>query len=384
MRKHFNRWLRQRLPVDDWSLKCYFLPRNLNLWYLFGSLALVVFGLQILTGIFLTMHYTPTAKEAFASVQHIMREVNYGWLIRYCHTTGASFLFIVIYLHMFRSLLYGSYLRPRELVWLLGMLLYLAMLAEAFMGYLLPWGQMSYWGAQVITSLFSAIPLIGDNLVIWVRGDYAVADATLHRFFALHSVAIPMLMMFLVRLHLKALHHVGANNPTGIEQNAASRIPFHPYYTYQDLWGIAVFLIVFSLVVFFLPETFLEASNALPANPLQTPNHIAPMWYMTPFYAMLRAIPAKGLGVSAMACAIALLFVLPWLDRSSIRAIAKRSLIERWALAIFVGSFLSLAFLGANEVTPIRLYLARGFTLTYFGFFLLLPWYSQLSKKRQS
>ncbi len=377
MFKAFNHWLKQRLPVAEWSLTQYYLPKNFNAWYLFGSLALFILALQIVSGIFLTMHYTPTAKEAFASVQYIMREVNYGWLLRYCHTTGASFLFIVVYLHIFRSLLYGSYLRPRELVWLLGMLLYLAMLAEAFMGYLLPWGQMSYWGAQVISSLFSAVPLVGEKLTLWIRGDYSVADATLHRFFALHVVAIPLFMAFLVRMHIKALHHVGANNPTGMELAPADHIPFHPYYTYQDLWGLAVFLLVFCLVLFFMPDMLLESSNAIPANPLQTPDAIAPMWYMAPFYAMLRSIPAKGLGISLMAMAIALLFILPWLDRSRMRAMAKRSRVERWAFAIFCCAFLSLVWLGTVEVTAWRLALARLATSLYFAFFLLMPFYTR-------
>ncbi|MDF2866764.1 MAG: petB [Gammaproteobacteria bacterium] len=390
-----SRWLKQRFPIEKTyqeNLTHYYVPKNFNVWYLLGSLALFIFGLQIFTGIFLTMYYTPTAKEAFASIEFIMRDVNYGWLIRYLHSTGASFFFIVIYLHMFRSLLYGSHKRPRELVWLLGMLLYLVLLAEAFMGYLLPWGQMSYWGAQVITSLFSAIPGIGPKLTLWMRGDYTVADATLHRFFALHIIAMPLIMIFLVRLHIKALHYVGANNPTGIDLampmvNGKNNqiIPFHPYYTIKDLGGLAVFLLIFVVIVFFAPEFggyFLEPTNFMPADPLQTPSHIAPIWYMTPFYAMLRAIPDKLLGVMIMAAAIAILFVVPWLDRSPVRSIRYRGWMSKVALFIFSLSFLGLGYLGLVDVTPLRTVFARIFTTGYFAFFLLMPFYTALEKTK--
>lgn len=385
-------WFKQRFPIEKTyqeNLTRYYLPKNFNFWYLLGSLALFILGLQLFTGIFLSMYYTPTAKEAFASVEFIMRDVNYGWLIRYLHSTGASFFFIVIYLHMFRSLLYGSHKRPRELVWLLGMSLYLLLLAEAFMGYLLPWGQMSYWGAQVITSLFSAIPIIGPKLTLWMRGDYMVADATLHRFFALHIMAVPLIMIFLVRLHIKALHYVGANNPLGIDIAINSKdnqtIPFHPYYTLKDLWGLAVFLVIFTLIVFFAPEFggyFLEPANFIPADPLQTPAHIAPIWYMTPFYAMLRAVPDKLWGVITMAAAIAILFVLPWLDRSPVRSMLYRGWMSKMALFIFSLSFLGLGYLGLTDVTPWRTLLARVFTVGYFAYFLLMPFYTALEKTK--
>lgn len=378
-------WFKQRFPLQRLLLTDYLVPKNFNFWYFFGSLALLVFGLQIITGVFLTMHYTPTAEQAFASVEHIMREVNYGWLIRYLHSTGASFFFIVIYLHMFRSLLYGSHQRPRELVWLLGMGLFVLLMAEAFMGYLLPWGQMSYWGAQVITSLFSAIPVLGPKLMLWIRGDYSVANSTLQRFFALHVIAIPLLFGFLIRLHLIALHHVGSNNPEGIELKASQQVAFHPYYTIKDLWGIAIFLLVFLSIVFFAPEFggfFLEKSNFIPADPLQTPSHINPIWYLTPFYAMLRAVPDKLCGVMVMAAAIAILFVVPWLDRSPVRSIRYRGLLSKIGLSVFGLSFLSLGYLGLTEVTPLRLLLARVYTGLYFGFFLLMPVYTSLEKTK--
>lgn len=378
-------WFKQRFPIERFTqehLTGYYLPKNFNFWYFFGSLALVIFGLQIISGIFLTMHYTPTAQDAFASVEYIMRDVNYGWLIRYVHSTGASFFFVVIYLHMFRSLLYGSHQRPRELVWLIGMALYLLILAEAFMGYLLPWGQMSYWGAQVITSLLSAIPVVGPKLMLWIRGDYNVADSTLHHFFALHVVAIPFLMALLVRMHIVALHHVGPNNPDGCDQ-IKKEVAFHPYYTIKDLWGLAVFLLIFALVVFFMPEMggyFLEPANYNPANPLQTPSHIAPVWYLTPFYAMLRAVPDKFWGVITLAAAIAILFVVPWLDRSPVRSIRYRGWLSKVALIILVISFVGLGYLGATEVTSVKTLLARIMTIGYFAFFLLMPVYTRLER----
>lgn len=392
MANKLTNWFKQRFPIEkiyQENLTRYYLPKNFNFWYLLGSLALIIMGLQFISGIFLSMYYTPTAKEAFASVEFIMRDVNYGWLIRYLHSTGASFFFIVIYLHMFRSLLYGSHKSPRELVWLLGMLLYLVLLAEAFMGYLLPLGQMSYWGAQVITSLFGAIPVIGPKLTLWVRGDYAVTDATLHRFFALHIIAVPLIMIFLVRLHIKALHYIGANNPAGIDISTTridnQTIPFHPYYTIKDLWGLAVFLLIFTLIVFFAPEFggyFLEPANFIPADPLQTPAHIAPIWYMTPFYAMLRAVPDKLGGVMTMAAAIAILFVIPWLDKSPVRSIRYRGWMSKIALIIFSLSFLGLGYLGLTDVTPLRTLFARAFTVGYFAFFLLMPIYTALEKSK--
>ncbi len=389
-------WVNQRFPLAKvWRehLSEYYAPKNFNFWYFFGSLALLMFVLQIVTGIWLTMFYTPSEKDAFASVEYIMRDVNYGWLIRYLHSTGASAFFIVIYLHMFRSLLYGSHKKPRELLWLFGMLLFALLLAEAFFGYLLPWGQMSYWGAQVITSLFSAIPYIGDTLVLWLRGDYYVANATLNRFFSLHVIAIPLLMVILVWLHLVALHHVGSNNPSGIDikknLNASGKpvdgIPFHPYYTVKDLVGVVVFLIAFCTIVFFYPTLggyFLEADNFVPANPLVTPDHIAPVWYMTPFYSILRAVPDKLMGVIAMAGSIAFLFVLPWLDRSRVRSMRYRGIWSKIALALFVVCFIALGYLGTVAVTPFRQMLAQIFTIIYFAFFILMPVYTRFEKTK--
>lgn len=388
------RWIDDRFPLSKtWNehLARYFAPKNFNFWYFFGSLALLVLAIQVLTGIWLTMYYTPTAQDAFASVEFIMRDVHYGWLFRYLHSTGASAFFIVIYFHMFRALLYGSHKKPRELVWLIGTGLYVLLLVEAFMGYLLPWGQMSFWGAQVITSLFSAIPGIGPDLVTWIRGDYGVSGATLHRFFALHVVAVPLLIIALVWMHITALHKVGSNNPDGIEikKNIDKNgipldgIPFHPYYTVKDLWGVAVFLIVFCSIVFFAPTFFgyfLEPENFIPANPLQTPAHIAPVWYMTPFYAMLRAIPNKLMGVITMAAAVAILFVLPWLDRSPVKSLRYRGWPSRIALIIFVISFVCLGYLGTVIVTTAKQFLAQLFTLLYFLFFLGMPFYTRYEK----
>lgn len=384
-------WMDARFPLSKVireHITEYYAPKNFNFWYYFGSLAILVFVMQLLTGIFLTMFYTPTAKDAFASVEFIMRDVNWGWLIRYMHSTGASFFFIVIYLHMFRALLYGSYKKPRELLWLFGAVLFLLLMAEAFFGYLLPWGQMSFWGAQVITSLFGAIPYIGPKLALWIRGDFNVADATLHRFFALHVAAVPLLIGGLIFLHLVSLHHVGSNNPDGIEIKANKNdkgvpvdgIPFHPYYTVKDLVGVAVFLIVFSAVMFFTPEVggyFLEHANFLPADPLTTPAHIAPVWYMTPFYAILRAIPNKLLGITAMAAAIAIIFVTPWLDRSPVRSMRYRGWMSRTALALFVVSFFGLGYLGTVSVTPLRQLSAQLFAVFYFAYFLLMPFYTR-------
>jgi ubiquinol-cytochrome c reductase cytochrome b subunit len=390
-------WVDARFPLLKlWNehLAQYYAPKNFNFWYYFGSLALVVLVMQILTGIFLTIHYKPDANLAFASVEYIMRDVDYGWIIRYMHSTGASFFFIVVYLHMFRGMMYGSYRKPRELLWIIGMLIYVALMAEAFMGYLLPWGQMSYWGAQVIISLFGAIPYIGDALSLWIRGDYVIADATLNRFFSFHVIAVPFALAGLVAVHIIALHEVGSNNPDGIEikKNKDKKtgipldgIPFHPYYTVKDIVGIVVFLFIFSIVMFYLPEMggyFIEHANFEPANPLKTPDHIAPVWYFTPFYAILRAVPDKLLGVVAMGAAIAVLFVLPWLDRSPVKSIRYKGIIFKSALGLFVVSFLILAYLGTQPATPVLTNLARLFTAIYFAFFLLMPIYSVLDKTK--
>lgn len=392
--KALIRWIDERFPLmSTWKAHAseYYVPKNLNFYYLFGVLALVVLANQFITGIWLTMFYTPTVSGAFGSVEAIMREVNYGWLLRYMHSTGASAFFIVIYMHLFRGLLYGSYQKPRELVWLLGMVLFILLLAEAFFGYLLPWGQMSYWGAEVITSLISVIPYVGESLVTWLRGDFTVANATLQRFFALHIIAIPLLMGFLVYLHLVALHKVGSNNPEGIEikkhVNEAGKpldgIPFHPYYTIKDAVGVLVFLIGFFAIVFFLPEMggyFLEHDNFMPANPLITPDHIAPVWYMTPFYAILRAVPDKLWGVVLMGCSIVLLLFMPWLDRSPVRSMRYKGSYSKYALALFVLSFLTLGYLGTVSVTPIKQLLARAAVAVYFAYFLLMPLYSRYEK----
>lgn len=389
-------WVDARFPMTKmWRehLSEYYAPKNFNFWYFFGSLAMLVLALQIITGIFLTMHYKPDAALAFASVEYIMRDVNWGWLIRYLHSTGASAFFVVIYLHMFRGLIYGSYQKPRELIWIFGMLIYVALMAEAFMGYLLPWGQMSYWGAQVIISLFGAIPVIGDPLALWIRGDFVVSDATLNRFFAFHVIALPIVLIFLVIGHIIALHEVGSNNPDGVDikkhkdEHGRPRdgIPFHPYYSVKDIVGVVVFLIFFSIVVFFIPEFggwFLEKDNFVPADPLKTPEHIVPLWYFTPFYAVLRAVPDKFLGVVAMGLAIVVLFLLPWLDRSPVRSIRYRGLIYKGALAIFVISFIALGWLGTQPATEVLTNFARLFTILYFAFFLLMPIYTKLDKTK--
>lgn len=396
MKSRMITWIDERFPlISFWKahMSEYYAPKNFNFWYFFGSLALFVLLNQIITGLWLTMFYTPSAHEAFASVEFIMRDVNYGWLIRYLHSTGASAFFVVIYLHMFRGLLYGSYKKPRELLWLIGSFIFLLLLAEAFFGYLLPWGQMSYWGAQVITSLFGAIPYIGDNLALWLRGDYNVADATLHRFFALHVVGVPLLLVFVVFLHLVALHQVGSNNPDGIEIKAhkdkkgvpLDGIPFHPYYTVKDLFGLVVFLIVFLGIVFFMPEMggyFLEHANFQPADPMVTPEHIAPVWYMTPFYTILRAIPNKLLGVFAMAASIAFIFVLPWLDRSPVKSMRYRGIYSKIALTLFVISFFILGYLGTVIVTPVSQIIAQICSIIYFAFFLLMPIYTRFEQTK--
>ena len=379
-------WIDDRFPLSKmWNehLAEYYAPKNFNFWYFFGSLALLVLVIQIVSGIFLTMHYKPDGAMAFASVEYIMRDVPYGWLIRYIHSTGATAFFIVVYLHMFRGLMYGSYKKPRELIWLFGMFIYLALMAEAFMGYLLPWGQMSYWGAQVIISLFSAIPVIGDDLTLWIRGDFVISDATLNRFFALHVIALPFVIVFLVVAHVLALHEVGSNNPDGVEikKNKDSNgipldgIPFHPYYSVKDLVGVVVFLFFFSVVMFYFPDGggyFLEHANFIASDPLKTPAHIAPVWYFTPFYAILRAVPDKLMGVGAMGAAIVVLFFLPWIDRCKVKSIRYRSGIYKINLIVFAVTFVILGWLAMQPVTGTITVMSRLFTFLYFAFFVVL------------
>jgi len=433
-------WIDDRFPLsvlwnDQWAK--YYAPKNLNFWYFFGSIALTVLAIQIVSGIFLVMHYKPEATLAFASVEYIMREVPGGWLVRYIHSTGASSFFIVIYLHMTRALLYGSYRKPRELVFLFGFCIFLCLMAEAFFGYLLPWGQMSYWGAQVIVNLFGAIPVIGPDLSLWIRGDYVVSDATLNRFFAFHVIAIPLVLIGLVTAHLIALHEVGSNNPDGIEVkdhldadgHPLDSIPSHPHYTIHDIFGVTVFLALFSAVVFFAPEMggyFLEYNNFLPADSLKTPVHIAPTWYFTPFYSVLRActadfmwvamgavalyvsliwfrtrlslmakaaitavallviagmlpqvLDAKFWGVVLFGSSVVIIATLPWLDHSPVRSIRYRPGWHKWVYATFFTTFLTLGWLGTLPVTPARTMAAQAGTLLYFSFFLLMPWWSK-------
>jgi ubiquinol-cytochrome c reductase cytochrome b subunit len=405
-------WVDARFPLikmweEQWGK--YIAPKNFNFWYYFGSLAAFVLVLQIVTGIFLTMNYKPDATQAFASVEYIMREVPFGWLIRYMHSTGASAFFVIVYLHMFRALLYGSYRQPRELLWIFGVLIYLCLMAEAFFGYLLPWGQMSFWGAQVIVNLFATIPLIGPDLSEWIRGDYVVSDATLNRFFAFHVIAIPLVLIGLVAAHLTALHEVGSNNPDGVEikkqpKDAATGLPLdgiysHPYYTVKDIFGVMVFLFVFAIIVFFAPEMggyFLEYNNFVPADPLKTPAHIAPVWYFTPYYSILRAVPpilgSQFPGVAAMGAATMILLLLPWLDRSPVRSIRYKGPIYKAALAIFVINFMLLGYLGTEPTNVWGQFgpwlgnveratvVARLGTLIYFAFFVLMPWYTRIDK----
>ena len=438
-------WFENRFPTAFQEYKKhmseYYAPKNFNIWYVFGALSMLVLVIQIVTGIFLVMHYKPDAGLAFASVEYIMRDVPWGWLIRYMHSTGASAFFLVVYLHMFRGLMYGSYRKPRELVWLFGCAIFLVLMAEAFMGYLLPWGQMSYWGAQVIVNLFSAIPFIGPDLALFIRGDFVVGDATLNRFFAFHVIAVPLVLLGLVVAHLLALHDVGSNNPDGIEIKAnkgpdgvpVDGIPFHPYYTVHDIFMVSVFLMVFSAIVFFAPEMggyFLEYNNFIPADPFQTPAHIAPVWYFTPFYSMLRAvtdemmyvliacvvlgavlavvkgkssalikgvlivgaaaliammlaIDAKFWGVVAMGGGVVVLFFLPWLDKSPVKSIRYRPTWHKAMLAIFVVNFLILGYLGILPPSTIGGRVAQLGTLFYFGFFLLMPWWSTIGEPKK-
>jgi ubiquinol-cytochrome c reductase cytochrome b subunit len=409
-------WVDDRFPLSSFTknhLTEYYAPKNFNFWYFFGGLALLVLVIQIVTGIFLTMNYKPEASLAFASVEYIMRDVSWGRLIRYMHSTGASMFFVVVYLHMFRGLIYGSYRAPRELIWLFGVGIFLVLMGEAFFGYLLPWGQMSFWGAQVIINLFTSIPFIGPDVSLWLRGDYTVSDATLNRFFAFHVIALPLVLLGLVVAHLIALHEVGSNNPDGIEikKNKDPKtkipldgIPFHPYYTVKDLVGVSVFLIVFTAIIFFAPEMggyFLEANNFIPADPLKTPAHIAPVWYFTPYYSILRAVPpilnSQFPGVAAMGLSVVIFALLPWLDRSPVKSIRYRgNLYKKW-LAAFVVSFLILGYLGtepsnvwgqfnantwivggADRATVV----ARIFSLVYFAFFVLMPWYTKKDKTK--
>jgi len=442
-----NNWLENRFPTAfaeyEKHLSGYYAPKNFNFWYFFGSLSLLVLVIQIVTGIFLVMHYKPDATLAFASVEYIMRDVPWGWLVRYMHSTGASAFFIVVYLHMFRGLMYGSYRKPRELVWIFGCAIFLVLMAEAFMGYLLPWGQMSYWGAQVIVNLFSAIPFIGPDLALLIRGDYVVSDATLNRFFSFHVIAVPLVLLGLVVAHLLALHDVGSNNPDGVEIKGPNApkdangkpldgIPFHPYYTVHDILGVSVFLMLFSAVIFFAPEFggyFLEYNNFIPADPLKTPSHIAPVWYFTPFYSMLRAITtemmyalilcvaaggvfalvksrmgaigkaiavaaaavtillmlvidAKFWGVVVMGGSVIILFFLPWLDHSPVKSIRYRPDWHKWVYAVFVAIFLVLGYLGVQPPSPLGERVSQVGTLFYFGFFLLMPWWSRLGEPK--
>ena len=396
-------WVDDRFPlIQLWNehMGKYYAPKNFNFWYYFGVFSIVVLAIQIVTGIWLVMSYKPDADLAFASVEYIMRDVDWGWLIRYMHSTGASFFFLVVYLHMFRAMLYGSYKKPRELIWILGMFIYLSLMAEAFFGYLLPWGQMSYWGAQVIISLFGAIPFVGEVLSTWIRGDYVVSDITLNRFFSFHVIALPFAIAGLVGLHIIALHEVGSNNPDGVEikekKDADGKpldgIPFHPYYTVKDSAGVVAFLILFSAVVFFAPEMggyFLEHNNFVPADPLKMPEHIAPVWYFTPFYSILRAntfnffwVPAKLWGVIFMGLGTMILFLLPWLDRSPVKSIRYRGPIYKSALTLFVVSFLILGYLGMLPPTDGRTLVAQICTVIYFLFFILMPFYTRWDKTK--
>ena len=409
-------WVDQRFPlVSLWKdhLAEYYAPKNFNFWYYFGSLALLVLVIQIVSGIFLTMNYKPSASEAFASVEYIMRDVPGGWLIRYVHSTGASAFFICVYLHMAKAVMYGSYRKPRELVWIFGVLIYLTLMGEAFFGYLLPWGQMSYWGAQVIVNLFGTIPLIGPDLALWIRGDYVVGDATLNRFFALHVIAFPLVLLGLLAAHILALHDVGSNNPDGVEikkhkdpktGHPLDGIPFHPYYTVKDIVGAIVFLAIFCAILFFTPEMggyFLEYNNFIPADPLKTPAHIAPVWYFTPYYTILRAVPplfnSQFPGVLAMGIAVMVLFFVPWLDRSPVKSIRYRGILYKGALGVFVVAFLLLGYLGTEPTTvwgqfefdvffldtkEVATWVGRLGTVIYFLFFFLMPWYTARDKTK--
>ncbi len=392
----FMKWIDDRFPFTEtmkYHVTEYYASKNFNWWFVFGVLAMVVLVIQLLTGIFLTMNYKPAAAEAFASVEYIMRDVEWGWLIRYMHSTGASFFFIVVYLHMFRAMLYGSYKKPRELIWLIGMMIFFCLMAEGFAGYLLPWGQMSYWGAQVIISLFGAIPVVGDALVEFIRGDYSISDITLNRFFALHVIVLPLALIGLIFVHIVALHEVGSSNPDGIEikKNKGpdgiplDGVPFHPHHTSKDLIGIIVFLMIFCGVVFFAPDMggmFLEHSNFEPANLTATPEHIAPVWYYTPYYAILRAVPDKLWGFILFGLSVLLPVFLPWLDRCRVRSIRYRGWMYKTALSIFVVTFIMLGWLGLQPATETYVLMARIFSVLYFAFFLLMPFYTAADKTK--
>ena len=390
------RWIDERFPLSSMIREHateYYASKNFNIWYIFGVLSTVVLMIQLLTGLFLTMSYKPSVQEAFNSVEYIMRSVEWGWLIRYMHSTGSSFFFIVVYLHMFRAMLYGSYKKPRELIWIIGMLIYFCLMAEAFFGYLLPWGNMSYWAAGVIVNLFTAIPIIGENLAEWIRGDYYISDITLNRFFAFHVIALPIALIALVVAHILALHHVGSNNPDGIEikdykdeeGKPVDGVAFHPYHTSKDLVGITIFLIFYCVAVFFAPEMgglFLEVDNFEPANPLQTPEHIVPAWYYTPYYAILRAVPNKLMGTIILVSAVLCFVLLPWLDKCKVKSIRYRGWQYKVALYFFAISFLVLGYLGMQPATGIYVILARIFTIIYFAFFLLMPFYTRFEKTK--
>ena len=405
----FMEWIDERFPATKvWEehLAKYYTPKNFNFWYYFGSLLLLVMVLQIVTGIVLTMHYKPDASLAFASVEYIMRDVPGGWFIRYLHSVGASMMFLAVYLHMFRAMLYGSYKGPRELIWILGVIIYIALMAEAFFGYLLPWGNMSYWGAQVIISLFGAIPVVGEGLAEWIRGDFVVSDATLNRFFAFHVILLPLLLALLVYLHIVALHKTGSNNPDGVEIKKQKDdkgvpldgIPFHPYYTVKDIFGAAVFMAIYLAIVFFAPELsgwFLEKDNFEPANILLTPPDIVPLWYLTPYYSILRAVTfewlpggAKLWGVMAMGLAIVLIFFLPWLDRSKVKSIRYRGWMYKFMLGLFAVTFVVLGYLGTKNPGHIDLIWFKNVVwaqiglVIYFAFFLLMPIYTRLDRTK--
>lgn len=389
-------WIDDRFPLTKiWKdhISEYYAPKNFNFWYFFGSLAMVVLVNQLLTGIFLTMHYKPSAELAFDSVEYIMRDVPFGNIIRYLHSTGASAFFVVVFLHMYRALMYGSYKRPRELIWIFGCLIFVVLMAEAFAGYVLPWGQMSYWGAQVIISLFGAIPVIGNDIVIWIQGDYIPSDATLNRLFSLHVIALPFVLVGLVVAHLMALHEVGSNNPDGIDikknKDASGKpldgIAFHPYYTVKDLVGVGGFLIIFLGVVFFAPDGggyFIERPNFIPADPLVTPEHITPAWYFGAFYAMLRAVPSKAMGVITMGAAVVILFAVPWLDRSKVRSIRYKGMLSKIALGVFTVAFVLLTYYGLQPPSGLGTLISRVGTVIYFAFFLLMPFYTSIEKTK--
>jgi ubiquinol-cytochrome c reductase cytochrome b subunit len=391
-------WVDYRFPIVDTvkeHVTDYYAPKNFNFWYFFGGLALMVLVIMILSGIFLAMSYKPDANLAFGAVEYIMRDVQGGWLIRYIHSTGASMFFVVVYLHMFRGMIYGSYKEPREILWMIGCVIYLALMAEAFMGYLLPWGQMSFWGAQVITNLFATVPFVGPDLSVLIRGDYVISEATLNRFFALHVAAIPLILVGIVFVHIVALHRVGSNNPDGVEikknkgadGHPVDGIPFHPYYTVKDSMGAVLFLMVFCSIIFFAPDMggyFLEDNNFVPANPFKTPEHIAPVWYFTPYYAILRAIPplfdSQFPGVVAMGISNVIYFALPWLDRGPVKSIRYRGPIFKTFLTLFVIAFIGLGILGTLPATPTYTIISRVLAVIYFAFFLLMPWYSKIDK----